>query len=180
MKITNIFKHFNTVIKHKWYVFIYSCKAGIPFRGLVHDMSKFSPTEFFESAKYFQGNRSPIAEAKKVNGYSKAWLHHKGRNKHHWQYWYDVTAEDSTPVIPYKYTVEMICDSLAAGKVYQKKSWTKSHQIEFWRKEKNKIHLNKKIENVITETYEMIEKEGINKTITKKNLKEIYNRNVNN
>ena len=74
----------------------------------------------------------------------------------------------------------MICDSLAAGKVYQKKSWTKSHQIEFWRKEKNKIHLNKKIENVITETYEMIEKEGINKTITKKNLKEIYNRNVNN
>lgn len=179
MKISNIFKHFNTIIKHKWYVFIYSCKAGIPFRGLVHDLSKFSFEEFFESSKYFQGNRSPIAEAKRVNGYSKAWLHHKGRNKHHWQYWYDVTAEDKTPVIPYKYTVEMICDSLAAGKVYKKKQWTKSHQIEFWRKEKKKIQLNEKIQNVLTETYEMIEKEGINNTISKRNLKEIYDRNVN-
>lgn len=73
----------------------------------------------------------------------------------------------------------MICDSLAAGKVYKKKQWTKSHQIEFWRKEKKKIQLNEKIQNVLTETYEMIEKEGINNTISKKNLKEIYDRNVN-
>ena len=109
MKISNIFKHFNTVIKHKGYVFIYSCKAGIPYRGIVHDLSKFSPTEFFESAKYFQGNRSPIAEAKRVNGYSKAWLHHKGRNKHHWQYWYDVTAKNGGATFDSRHITSTFC-----------------------------------------------------------------------
>ena len=105
MIILNVFRHIKTVMTHKFYVFIFACKAGIPFRGLVHDMSKFSPSEFFESVKYYQGTGSPISAAKKENGYSKAWLHHKGRNKHHWQYWYDSQTYDKTPIIPYKYTV---------------------------------------------------------------------------
>ena len=99
MIILNVFRHIKTVMTHKFYVFIFACKAGIPFRGLVHDMSKFSPSEFFESVKYYQGNGSPISAAKKENGYSKAWLHHKGRNKHHWQYWYDSQTYDKTPAL---------------------------------------------------------------------------------
>ena len=81
--ITNAIKHFNLINRHRWLVFKLCCKAGIPYRGLVHDLSKYSFTEFWESAKYYNGNMSPILFAKKKQGYSKAWLHHKGRNKHH-------------------------------------------------------------------------------------------------
>ncbi len=174
MKIKNIFKHIKIILTHKYYVFIYACKAGIPFRGLIHDMSKFSPTEFFESVKFYQGNKSPIEAAKRKCGYSKAWLHHKGRNKHHWQYWYDTLTKDKTPVIPYKYTVEMICDTLAAGKTYQKKNWDKSYQLKYWEKEQKNVHMHESIQNVLTEVYTQVSEYGLNKTLNKKNLKNIY------
>ena len=77
--IKKIFKHLNLVNKHRWLVFKLSIKAGIPFRGLIHDLSKYSPTEFFESVKYYNGSYSPISEARIKKGYSKAWLHHIGR-----------------------------------------------------------------------------------------------------
>lgn len=87
----NKFKeHFKTVCNHKKYVFVNCLVAGMPVRGLLHDISKFSPTEFLESVKYYQGHRSPIDACKEVNGYSKAWMHHKGRNKHHYEYWQDI------------------------------------------------------------------------------------------
>ena len=101
------YKHFLTVTKHKYYVFRLSIKAGIPVRGFLHDFSKYSFTEFWESAKYYtDGKSSPITNCKRERGYSKAWLHHKGKNKHHHEYWYDYETTDEVPVIPYKYTVE--------------------------------------------------------------------------
>ena len=112
MKIEKFFKHLHTVNKHRFYVFKLSIKAGIPIRGLLHDLSKYSPTEFFEGVKYYNGKRSPITICRQENGYSEAWLHHKGRNKHHFEYWIDLQAENKTPVIPYKYAAEMICDTL--------------------------------------------------------------------
>ena len=115
--IKNIFKHLHLINKHKWLVFKLSVKAGIPWQGLVHDLSKYSPTEFIESIKYYNGKRSPISISKQENGYSKAWLHHKGRNKHHFEYWYDFNTPDKTPVIPYKYTGERICDTIATGMI---------------------------------------------------------------
>lgn len=168
------FKHLHLINKHKWYVFKLCLKAGIPFRGLVHDLSKYSPTEFFESVKYFNGNHSPIVESKKENGYSKAWLHHKGRNKHHFEYWIDLNAPDKTPIIPYKYTVEMICDTLAAGIVYKGKNWYPKYQLEYFNNRKDKAYLNEKIKKVLEETYKEVALNGINKTINKKNLKKIY------
>ena len=117
------YKHFLTVTKHKYYVFRLSIKAGIPVRGFLHDFSKYSFTEFWESAKYYtDGKSSPITNCKRERGYSKAWLHHKGKNKHHHEYWYDYETTDEVPVIPYKYTVEMICDQLAAGITYNGKN----------------------------------------------------------
>ena len=83
--MNKFFGHLKTVCKHKYYVFKYCCKAGIPVEGIFHDMSKFSPIEFWESVKYYQGNRSPIDACKEENGWSACWLHHKGRNKHHYQ-----------------------------------------------------------------------------------------------
>ena len=179
MKIINVFKHLHLVNKHRWLVFKLSVRAGIPFRGLVHDLSKYSPTEFFESVKYFNGKKSPITICKKENGYSKAWLHHKGRNKHHFEYWYDFNTLDKTPVIPYKYTVELICDTLAAGMAYQGKSWKTSSQIEYFEKRKDLEYINENIKQVIREVYKQVDEEGIKKTINKKNLKQIYYKHVN-
>lgn len=118
--MSKAWKHFKTIMKHKYYVFIECCKMGIPLQGLLHDLSKFSPAEFLPSARYFQGDRSPIdAEVDKI-GYSYAWRHHKGRNKHHWQ-WYIGFGDGGTLIpapMPDKYIKEMYCDLVGAGKTY--------------------------------------------------------------
>ena len=54
--LKNVVKHFILITRHKWVVFKLCCKVGIPWRGLVHDLSKYSPTEFFESVRYYVGN----------------------------------------------------------------------------------------------------------------------------
>ena len=173
--LKNIFKHIKVIMKHKWYVFKLCCKAGIPWRGLVHDLSKFSPTEFIESVKYYQGYRSPIMAAKEDKGYSEAWLHHKGRNRHHTEYWIDLSAPEKTPIMPYKYVVEMLCDKLAAGIVYKGKEWTKGYQLEYWeQKEKNQLLMNEKIRDLMTDFLTQVSIDGIDKVLNKKNLKELY------
>ena len=172
--ITKIIKHTHVVMKHKWVVFKLAVKAGIPYRGLVHDLSKFSPIEFWESVKYYQGNRSPIMACKEDKGYSKAWLHHKGRNKHHYEYWHDGTAKDSTPIMPYKYVVEMICDTMAAGIVYNGKKWTNHTQLDYWNKNKETAKINPKIAALLTEFYTQVANNGLEKTLTKQNLKKLY------
>lgn len=73
-------KHFKKILIHKKYVFFFARKLRIGWQGFWHDMSKFSPTEFFESVKYYQGTSSPIDAAKADMGYSMAWLHHTGHN----------------------------------------------------------------------------------------------------
>ena len=172
--IKNIIKHVKLVLKHKWYVFVFCCKIGIPFRGFMHDWSKFTPTEFLESIKYYQGDRSPIGACKRNLGYSKAWLHHKGRNKHHPEYWYDGQAPNQTPIIPYKYTAEMICDKLSASKVYNGKNWTNRSELEYWLEERHKTKINKNIEEMLTEVFTQVAENGINATLKKKNIKALY------
>ena len=172
--IKNIIKHTVLIIKHKWYVFIYCTKLGMPLRGLKHDMSKFSWTEFWESVKYYNGKQSPITMCKKANGYSKAWLHHKGRNKHHTEYWVDLTAPDNTPIIPYRYVAEMICDKLSASKVYNVKDWNNYSQIKYWNVEKTKIEVNKHVEEMLTEVFEQVSQKGIQPVLTKMNIKSLY------
>lgn len=172
--IKNILKHTGLVLKHKWIVFKLCTKVGMPFRGLKHDLSKFSPTEFWESVKYYNGERSPIVFCKKENGYSKAWLHHKGRNKHHYEYWYDINAPKQNPIIPYKYVAEMICDKLAASIAYGGKNWTNGSELEYWMKEKQTAPVNNQVSDMLTEVFEQVAKDGIDKTITKANLKKLY------
>ena len=139
MKIKNIFLHLKTICTHKHYVFYYCKKAGIPIQGMIHDLSKFSPTEFFESVKYYQGNRSPIDACKEDKGYSNAWMHHKGRNKHHYEYWVDNFDNGGTPIrMPYKYALELVCDYLGAGKAYQKNKFTYKSELAWWEAKKEK------------------------------------------
>ena len=132
--IKNTFRHLGKILKHKYWVFHYCCKAGIPWRGIKHDLSKFSPTEFWESVRYYQGNRSPIDACKEDKGVSKAWLHHKGRNTHHYEYWEDNFDKGGQPlVMPYKDAVEMLCDYLGAGRAYMGKDFSYQKEYEWWR-----------------------------------------------
>ena len=172
--IRNLILHFNLVNRHRFKVFKLCLKAGIPFRGLMHDLSKYSPTEFFESIKYYDGGKSPITNCKKENGYSKAWLHHKGRNKHHHEYWYDYAAPNPAALMPYKYTVEMICDTLAAGMTYQKDRWTLDYQLNYYLKDRTRKHINPKIDAILLEVYELVSEKGIDEVINPKTLKKIY------
>jgi hypothetical protein len=137
MKFKNIWLHLRKIQKHRKYVRRYCFWAGIPWRGITHDLSKYSPTEFWESAKYYVGTGSPIEEAKKQQGYSRAWLHHRGRNPHHWAYWADNFSEGFT-VYPMSKNdfVEMVCDFLAAGKAYSDDNFSYVKEYKWWKRER--------------------------------------------
>ena len=138
------FGHLKTVLKHKYVVFVHSLKIGIPLRGLLHDLSKFSYSEFVNGAKYFtNGKKSPNEAEREQIGYSSAWMHHKGRNRHHFEYWTDYCPVNKilVPVkMKYVFLLEMFCDRIAASKVYQGKKYTDSHPLEyFMRGKKNRV-----------------------------------------
>lgn len=138
-KIKNFFGHIRTVHTHRRWVRYYCFKAGLYKQGLTHDLSKYSPTEFFESIKYYTGNSSPIDVCKKEKGYSAAWMHHKGRNKHHYEFWQDNFDNGGEALImPYKYALEMICDYLGAGRAYNEKDFTFKSTLDWWLKKKEK------------------------------------------
>lgn len=172
--IKNVIKHFMTILRHKWVVFKLCCRVGMPLRGFLHDLSKFSPTEFGESIKYYTGKHSPILEARQDKGYSEAWIHHKGRNKHHLEYWTDFEVKQVAIVIPYKFLVEAVCDNLAAGIVYEGKNWTTSTQYNYWLKKRGNVIVNPKVNNFLTEVFLQVKNSGIKKTLTKNNMKELY------
>lgn len=172
-------KHFKTITKHKVIV-MYNCfRAGIIWRGLTHDNSKFGPTEFFSSAKYFQGTRSPIDAEKEVKGYSLAWQHHKGHNPHHWEYWIDnIGTYKNTPCkIPYDYVVEMICDWIGAGKVYSADKWNQHEPLAYYLKVRNSRIIHPDTEALILQFLKTIDEKGLKAfyTIAKaKGVKKIY------
>lgn len=174
MKISNIFKHIKLVFKHKWVVFKLCCRVGIPWRGFMHDWSKFSPEEFLESIKYYNGHQSPIISCKKENGYSKAWLHHKGRNKHHPEYWIDMSLPGKTLIMPYKYAAEMVCDKMAAGITYNGKNWTKDTQIKYHMKERETTFVHPQIDKFLIAVFLEVSEKGIEETLTKTNIKQLY------
>lgn len=174
------FGHLHTINKHRWKVFQLCLKAHIPLQGLTHDLSKYSPVEFFEGVKYYtNGKHSPIVDAKKDLGYSNAWLHHKGKNKHHHEYWYDYSAPNKTPVIPLKYSIEMICDMVAAAKIYQGKNYTNMSAYYYWNKVRDDTLINKNIQSFITEVLELLGAHGEKVVINKKYLTRIYIKHIN-
>lgn len=139
MLIKNIWLHFKKICIHKHYVRKYCWKTGLYWQGIMHDLSKFSPIEFWESVRYYQGNRSPIDACKEDKGYSNAWLHHKGRNPHHYEYWQDNFDKGGEPLLmPCKYAIEMLCDYLGAGHAYYGKSFTYRKEYEWWLDKKKK------------------------------------------
>lgn len=139
--------HFKTVTRHRTAVMLHCFRAGIPFRGLVHDLSKFSPTEFIPGALYYeQGKRSPNEHEREIKGYSDAWIHHKGRNPHHWEYWYDVNpvTHRYEPVpMPADALKESFCDRVAASKIYRGKDYKDGDALAYFeskRKMESRMH----------------------------------------
>lgn len=134
----NTFGHLRNILVHKYWVYYFGRKLGIGrWRLIKHDISKFSFTEFIESVKYYQGTSSPIPICKKINGYSKAWQHHKGRNQHHYEYWTDNYDTGMTLIpMPFECLEEMIADWCAAGRTYQGKEWSFSSQCDWWENKK--------------------------------------------
>lgn len=127
-------KHFQTITKHRHRVIAHCAKAGILWQGLRHDISKYSPREFIPGARYYQGTRSPNVAERLEKGYSEAWLHHKGRNRHHFEYWTDLdlkTREYQPVVMPRRYLAEMIMDRIAACKTYQGKAYTDAAPLAY-------------------------------------------------
>ena len=174
LTISKILKHFHLVNKHRFIVFKLSIRAGIPLQGLVHDLSKYSFVEFFESARYYAGTYSPIKNAKDDKGYSEAWLHHKGRNKHHFEYWYDYDLDNPAIVMPFKYYAELVCDSMSASMVYNGKNFTNDSELIFFESKRKDIILDPRFEELLYRTYKDISIYGVNYVIKKKYLRKLY------
>lgn len=131
----HVLAHFKTITRHRHEVMKNCFRAGIGFQGLFHDLSKYSPAEFFTGAAHYIGTRSPNEGERAEYGYSKAWLHHKGRNRHHFEYWMDYRHGfvGMQPVkMPLRYVKEMFCDRVAASKIYQGANYTDKSPIEYF------------------------------------------------
>lgn len=132
----HIWKHFKTITHHKFMVMKGCFAVGLYWQGLLHDLSKYTPSEFFVGARYYQGTQSPNNAERKAKGYSSAWLHHKGRNKHHYEYWMDYSAHAGDGIIPAKmpdrYVVEMFIDRIAASKNYNKEKYTDDMPLKYY------------------------------------------------
>ena len=155
-----MYRHFKTICRHKAIVCLECIKCGFIWRGLMHDNSKFSLTEFLPSAKYFQGN---IEAEKEQNGYSLAWMHHMGHNPHHWEYWvdFDDNGRIIANKIPYQYVVEMVCDWVGAGMVYSKGRWTQDAPLNFYNKVRHGRYFHPETEALILQFLECIRDKGL-------------------
>lgn len=129
-------EHLKTINKHKWEVMKNCFAVGLYKQGLLHDLSKYSWTEFSMGAKYYQGNRSPNDAEREDKGYTTSWLHHKGRNKHHLEYWIDYSIDKSKGIVgmpmPKEYIIEMFCDRIAACKIYNKENYNDRQPLDYY------------------------------------------------
>jgi len=144
--------HLITIIKHKYYVGRECFKVGLYWQGIVHDLSKFSIVEFFSSAKYYQGTSSPICAEKEKKGYSLAWLNHKAKNKHHWEYWIDFDYKTGKVIsieIPEKYVLEMVCDMIGASKTYLNVKFDKTEPLKYFVDKSPMWHMHKESKELL-------------------------------
>ena len=139
----DFFGHLRTINHHKMLVTKTCFKVGLYWQGICHDLSKYHPIEFIPGIIYYQGNRSPINREKEIKGYSRGWLHHKGRNKHHFEYWvdYGIGAEHvlAGMPMPRKYIAEMIMDRISASRIYHPENYTDASPLEYFLKGKDRL-----------------------------------------
>ncbi|MBQ6935396.1 MAG: catalase [Clostridia bacterium] len=160
-------KHFITITKHRHVVIKHCAKCGILWQGLFHDLSKYTPSEFIVGSRNYLGTKSPNEAERQKQGYSLAWMHHKGRNKHHFEYWTDyspVTKKIEPVEMPLRYVVEMFCDRVAASKIYNKKTYNENMPIEYFMKAKNRRIINEKTSDLLESWLLMLQEKGEEET----------------
>lgn len=160
--------HFETITKHKILVMKECFRVGLYRQGLLHDLSKYSPTEFLVGCKYYQGTRSPNNAEREEKGYSSAWLHHKGRNKHHYEYWIDYSLEGERMLagmkMPVRYVVEMFLDRIAASKVYKGEKYRDSDPLEYYLNGKAGELMHPETRTLLEKLLHMLAEQGEEKT----------------
>ena len=161
------FLHLRVITRHRRQVIRHCFKAGIGGQGLLHDLSKLSPTEFIPGARYYQGSRSPNERERELFGYSSAWLHHKGRNRHHFEYWNDLNPATKLyePVkMPLRYVKEMFCDRVAASKIYQGEKYDDSHPHAYFIRGNARVKMHPETADLLESWLVMLRDEGEEKT----------------
>lgn len=160
----NAILHFKTITKHKIEVMKLLIEVGLIKQAILHDLSKYSFVEFATGIKYFAGTRSPNALEKEEKGYSLAWLHHKGRNKHHFEYWYDYSMNKDEGLValkmPLKYVLEMVCDRIAASKIYYKENYKEEIPLKYYKEREKGILLHKDTKELLEELLTLNKEEG--------------------
>lgn len=142
--------HFKTITEHKLLVMEHCFRIGLYRQGLMHDLSKYMPSEFLMGCRYYaDGKASPNNNERLDRGYSAAWLHHKGRNRHHFEYWLDYAirpGKDKYPLqavqMPRKYVAEMLMDRICASKNYNKESYTQHDPLAYFERGRGHYLLN--------------------------------------
>lgn len=162
-------KHFKTITRHKWMVMKYCFRVGLYKQGLLHDLSKYSPTEFLVGCKYYQGYRSPNNGEREERGVSNAWLHHKGRNRHHFEYWVDYALGTDTVIagvpMPRRYIAEMVMDRISACKNYSGDTYTDASPLEYFLKNKDRLwFMHKTTKRELEGLLRMLSEQGEEKT----------------
>ncbi len=158
--------HLKTITRHRHLVCRYCFRLGLIWQGLTHDLSKYAPAEFLRGAKYYQGFRSPNDAERRANGVSLAWLHHKGRNRHHFEYWIDycVAPDGSVSMggnrMPMRYVAEMFCDRVAASRVYEGNDYTDASPYTFFKKSRHIILIHPDTAAEIEEMLRVLKDEG--------------------
>lgn len=139
------------ILTHKYYVAKYCFQIGLYWQGITHDLSKFSFTEFSRAIKYWDDNISSLANERKILGYSQTFLHHRGRNPHHYEYWIHSLDDGGIPArMPKKYVLELICDYLAAAKTY---GTDPRREYIWWAKQQSHMKIHKETKDYITEVF---------------------------
>lgn len=167
--VRNAWSHFRTITYHKYLVAKGCFRVGLYRQGILHDLSKYGPTEFMVGVRNYQGNRSPNDAEREVLGYSTAWLHHKGRNRHHFEYWLDYSKQappgQMVPIpMPDIYIAEMIMDRIAACKVYKGKDYTDSSPYEYFQKGAKHHAMHPYTSQTLERMLKMLAEEGEEKT----------------
>ena len=166
--IYNAYHHFLTITKHKCEVMKNCFAVGLYRQGLLHDLSKYSWEAFATGVKYYQGNRSPNAAEKEEKGYSAAWLHHKGRNKHHFEYWIDFAPDKSWGLVgnkmPLRYLIEMVMDRIAASKVYKGKDYTDACAWEYFERGRDFVVMHPRTKYQLEYLLTMLKEQGEERT----------------
>lgn len=163
MSMQKAWAHFKTITHHRFLVCSGCFRVGLYWQGLTHDLSKYAPVEFCQGARFYQGTRSPNAAEREQKGYSEAWMHHKGRNRHHYEYWSDINPASGKyePVeMPRRYLAEMVMDRRAACMTYEGHGYTDGSALAYFERSRERLQMHPNTQRQLEYLLTLLRDEG--------------------